>query len=80
VKKRLRSKASLDELFGQLQANPAFRILPLTFEIASEVTALGPSLRDPMDRVIVPTARIHRLCLVTSDQRIIESKLVAVIE
>lgn len=36
--------------------------------------------RDPADRAIVATARVHRLRLVTSDQRIIESKLVPVIE
>jgi PIN domain nuclease of toxin-antitoxin system len=36
-------------------------------------------LRDPADQAIVATARVHRLKLVTSDQRIIESKLVPVI-
>ena len=77
---RLRSKTSADAVFKHLQASPLFRVLPLSFEIAAEVAALGPALRDPMDRVIVATARIHGLRLVTSDQRIIESKLVAVIE
>jgi PIN domain nuclease of toxin-antitoxin system len=33
-----------------------------------------------MDRVIVATARTHRLKLVTSDQRIIDSQLVPVID
>jgi PIN domain nuclease of toxin-antitoxin system len=41
---------------------------------------LGASLRDPGDRVIVATARVHRLRLLTADQRIIESGLVPVIE
>jgi len=41
---------------------------------------MGNALRDPADRAIVATARVHRLRLVTSDQRIIESKLVLVIE
>jgi PIN domain nuclease of toxin-antitoxin system len=44
------------------------------------VAAQGDSLRDPSDRVIVATARVHRLTLLTADQRIIESDLVAVIE
>jgi PIN domain nuclease of toxin-antitoxin system len=74
-----RIKSSLDELFEQLQANPVFRIFPLTYEIAAEIAYLG-SLRDPVDRTIVATARVHRLHLVTSDQRIIESNLVPVIE
>lgn len=73
-------KMPLDEFFEILQGNPLFRILPLTCEIASEVASLGRRLRDPADRVIVATARVHRLRLVTSDQRIIESKLVAVVE
>lgn len=67
----------LDELLRQLAENPAFEILPLTIDIAGEVAAIGDSLRDPADRAIVATARICKLRLVTSDQRIIESRLVA---
>ena len=76
---KLKLKAGLNEFFDDLQGNPIFRVLPLTYEIALDVAALG-SLRDPADRAIVATARIHRLQLVTSDRRIIESKLVAVVE
>jgi prevent-host-death family protein len=36
-------------------------------------------LRDPADRAIVATARVHRLRLITADRRIIDSKLVTVI-
>jgi PIN domain nuclease of toxin-antitoxin system len=72
-------KLPLNDFFEELHANPLFRILPLTYEIASEVASLGNSLRDPADRVIVATARVHRLRLVTSDQRITESKLVPVV-
>jgi Uncharacterized protein conserved in bacteria len=76
---KLKLTAPLDDFFEDLQGNPMFRVLPLTFEIASEVAALA-SLRDPADRAIVATARVHRLQLMTSDQRIIESNLVSVIE
>jgi len=76
---RLRLKISLDQVFEELQANPLLRVLPLTYEIAAEVASMGTTLRDPADRAIVATARVHRLRLVTSDQRIIESKLVSVI-
>jgi len=75
---KLRLKASLDEFFIGLQASLAFRLLPLTYEIASEIAALS-ALRDPADRAIVATARVHRLRLMTSDQRIIESKLAPVV-
>jgi len=70
---------SLDELFQDLNSNPVFRVLPLTHEVAREVAWLA-MLRDPADRTIVATARIHRLRLVTSDLRIIESKLVQVVD
>ena len=72
-------KAPLDELFQDLNSNPAFRVLPLTYEVALDVASLGV-LRDPADRVIAATARVHRLRLLTSDRRIIESKLVQVVE
>lgn len=72
-------KAPLDEFFLDLQSNPVFRVLPLTYDVALEVASLG-ALRDPADCAIAATARVHRLRLVTSDQRIIESKLVPVVE
>ena len=75
-----RLRISLEDIFDELRANPLFRVFPLTYEIASEVASLGRVLRDPADRAIVATARVHRLRLVTSDQRIIESKLVPVID
>ena len=77
---KLTLKPSLSDFLEALQANPVFRVLPFTYEISSEVASLGRSLRDPADRAIVATARVHRLRLVTSDQRIIESKLVPVVE
>jgi len=70
---------SLDEFLQDLNSNPVFRILPLTYEVALDVASLG-ALRDPADRLIAATARVHRLRLLTSDQRIIESKLVQVVE
>jgi len=77
---RVKLKTSLQEFFEDLQSNPVFRVLPVTYEIAQEVGSMGSTLRDPADRAIVATARVHRLRLVTSDQRIIESKLVSVLD
>ena len=74
-----RFRTSLADLFRQLEGNPVFHVLPITIEIAEQAGALS-GLRDPGDRVIVATARIHRLTLLTSDQRIIESRLVPVDE
>ena len=75
-----RIRAGLDELFQELSTNTAIRIIPLTTDVALEVAALGDALRDPGDRVIVATACVHRLRLITADQRIIESALVPVVE
>ena len=76
----LRNRLSLDEIFDEVEANPSFHILPLTIEVAKEISFLGSILRDPADRVIVATTRVHGLRLLTSDQRIIESKLVSAID
>jgi PIN domain nuclease of toxin-antitoxin system len=73
-------KLPVEDFFDELGANALFRLLPLTYEIAAEIASVGSSLRDPADRAIVATARVHRLRLVTSDQRIIDSKLVPVVE
>ena len=75
---KLKLKTSLNEFFTDLQARPVFHILPLTYDVATEAASLG-NLRDPADRAIVATARANRFTLMTSDQRIIESKLVPVI-
>jgi PIN domain nuclease of toxin-antitoxin system len=72
-------KIPLEEFFHDLNSNPVFRVLPLTYEIALDAASLSV-LRDPADRAIAATARIHKLRLVTSDQRIIESGLVRAIE
>jgi len=77
---RKRLGAGVNELFRELDTNPAIRIIPLTTDVALEMAALGEALRDPGDRVIVATARVHRLRLLTADQRIIDSDLVPVIE
>jgi PIN domain nuclease of toxin-antitoxin system len=76
---RLQGKTRLDELLSELSSSPSFQTLPLDFDVAAEVAAIGGSLRDPADRAIVATARVHRLKLITSDQRIIDSGLVPVI-
>ncbi len=76
----MKLKLSLEQVFEELQTIPNFQVLPLTYEIAAEVASMGSSLKDPADRAIVATARVHRLRLVTSDQRIIDSKLVSVVD
>lgn len=75
-----RLSVPLDRLLEDLEPGGDFSIIPIDLETSREIAAVGDSLRDPMDRVIVATARVHRLRLVTSDQRIIASKLCPVVE
>ena len=51
---------------------PFIRLQPLTVDIAHESNHLpGDFHRDPADQIIVATARLHRLTLITADQRIL---------
>jgi PIN domain nuclease of toxin-antitoxin system len=72
-------KIPLREFFEDLQSNPIFRMLPMSYDVALEAASMSV-LRDPADRAIAATARVHRLRLVTSDERIIGSGLVQVVE
>jgi PIN domain nuclease of toxin-antitoxin system len=68
-----------DRIFAELETNPTFTVLPITIPIALDAGALT-MLRDSADRTIVATARVHGLRLLTSDQRIIDSNLVSVVD
>ncbi|HPA20799.1 MAG TPA: type II toxin-antitoxin system VapC family toxin [Verrucomicrobiae bacterium] len=51
---------------------PFVQVLPLTAEIACEASTLPGEFRgDPADQIIVATARIHGLTLVTGDPRML---------
>ena len=76
---RLSFEGGVRDFFESVEANPAVRVLQLTPRIALEAATLRP-LRDPADRVIAATANVEDLRLLTSDQRMIDSGLVAVIE
>ncbi|HEU5020522.1 MAG TPA: type II toxin-antitoxin system VapC family toxin [Bryobacteraceae bacterium] len=75
-----RSSLSAEKILGIIESADVLDILPISLRIAREVAVMGDSLKDPADRVIVATARIQGLRLVTSHQRIVESGLVPVVE
>jgi PIN domain nuclease of toxin-antitoxin system len=53
------------------------RVIPITPEVAAEVTALPPAFhRDHADRIIVATCRVLNVPLLTRDQSITHSRLV----
>ena len=78
--KPFRIKHSADQIFDALERDPVFEILPITVNIAKEASYLTNSLRDPGDCVIVATARVHGLRLLTSDVRIVQANLVSTID
>lgn len=78
-KGRMGLLSSLEEFFARLENHPTFKILPLTGKIIRDSTRLGPRFqKDPADQLIVATARSHGLHLMTVDDQIIDSKVVAI--
>jgi PIN domain nuclease of toxin-antitoxin system len=76
---RLELTQSLDDSLEHLETSEFVTILPLTGRVAIESTRLGARFHsDPIDQLIVATARCHGLTLLTVDERIIESGVVAV--
>jgi PIN domain nuclease of toxin-antitoxin system len=49
---------------------PSTALLPLTMDVATAAANLGDPIRDPADRLIVATALLQGVPLVTKDERI----------
>jgi PIN domain nuclease of toxin-antitoxin system len=77
---RIKLTKTIDAVLEELEAHPSLEILPLTSRIALESTRLGPRMSsDPADQIIVATARVHGLRLVTADTHIRESGCVSIV-
>lgn len=64
--------APVTDWMNQALAYPGIRLLDLTPAIAIESTRLpAPFHRDPADQIIVATARVHAIALLTADTRIL---------
>ena len=69
---RLRFSVSLERWMQESLPSQRVRLLSITPEIALEAYRLAPDFHgDPADRLIVASARVHGLTLVTSDQKIL---------
>jgi PIN domain nuclease of toxin-antitoxin system len=67
----------LRDWLEQATAPPLVQVVGMDATVAAEVAALPPSFhRDPGDRIIVATCRVHGATLLTGDRRIIEAELV----
>lgn len=77
---RIQLGRSVDVVLEEIERHSGIELLPLTARIALESTRLGDRVpSDPTDQLIVATARVHALRLVTSDDRIRKSGVVPVI-
>jgi PIN domain nuclease of toxin-antitoxin system len=80
AKNALRTKASLPSLLSEIETSPWIQVLPINAAVAAESVTIRPGLKtDPADHMIVATSRVFRLPLLTSDKRIIDSKLAIVV-
>jgi len=72
-KGRLELKMNCAEWVRQALATPGLRLVALTPEIAIESSRLpGQFHGDPADRLLVATARIEAISLMTKDDRLLE--------
>jgi PIN domain nuclease of toxin-antitoxin system len=74
---RIRLAIPLREWLERATAPPLVERLGLTPAVAAEVAALPKSFhRDPADRIIISTARVHGATVLTCDRRILDAGLV----
>lgn len=78
---RVKLTLPLDEWLARATAAPLVEVVGLTPSIAREIVDLEVTRTwDPADRIIVATARVQGVPLVTCDSRIVDAKLIDVIE
>jgi len=69
---RLQLPAPWQTWFPELVAENQWRCLPVTLDIIIEAFSLPePIHEDPADRILVATARLEKLTLVTADDKIL---------
>jgi PIN domain nuclease of toxin-antitoxin system len=69
---KLKLSCPVRHWFASAIQEPFIQLQPLTVDVAHESNHLpGDFHRDPADQMIVAAARIHRLTLITADQRIL---------
>jgi len=74
---RIELTIPLREWLEDAVAPPLVRTRGISPAIAAELNVLPDSFhRDPADRILVATARIHGATLLTNDRRITDSQLV----
>ncbi len=73
-KERIILERDPDEWLAQALAAPRIKDAGLTFEIAQETDRFRLPHKDPVDRLLVATARVLDMTLITADRKLIEAK------
>jgi PIN domain nuclease of toxin-antitoxin system len=69
---RLELSASIDRWSEEALSKPGIVLLPFSPQIAIEsVTLPEPMHKDPADRILVASARVERMTLVSSDKKVL---------
>jgi PIN domain nuclease of toxin-antitoxin system len=72
AKDRIRLSMPVDEWVRQAAGTPGMQMLGVIPEIALESTRLPDAPHgDPIDRLLMASARVHNLTLVTADEKIL---------
>jgi len=72
AKDRIRLSMPVDDWVREAAATPGMQMLGLIPEIALESTRLPDSPHgDPVDRMLMASARVHNLTLATADEKIL---------
>lgn len=72
AKDRIRLSMPVDEWVRQASATPGMQMLGVVPEIALESTRLPDAPHgDPVDRLLMASARVHNLTLITADEKIL---------
>ena len=73
AKRRMQLECDIGEWVDAFFRRTRFRLIPLDVGSALEANALpGDFHADPADRLIIATARHHRLALITEDRKILD--------
>ncbi|HEX7971914.1 MAG TPA: type II toxin-antitoxin system VapC family toxin [Thiobacillus sp.] len=73
AKDRIRLSMPVDEWVRQASLTPGMQMLGIIPEIALESTRLPDAPHgDPVDRLLMASARVHNLTLVTADEKILD--------
>jgi PIN domain nuclease of toxin-antitoxin system len=72
AKDRIRLTMPVDDWVREAAATPGMRMLGLEPDIALESTRLPDTPHgDPIDRMLMASARVHNLVLATADEKIL---------